>query len=527
MAKHSYFLLSFLVLFHGCLGQIDLVTNRRQSPFPSQQPGRQQSPCQLQNLNVLEPKHRFKSEAGYTEFWDQNEQEFQCANVAFLRHTIFRKGLLLPSFNNAPQLIFVLEGQGIHGAIMAGCPDTYQTQVQRSPRGQQEQQQSPRDQHQKLRQFKQGDIIALPAGVPHWIFNNGQSQLVLVSLIDVGNKANQLDHFFRKFFLAGNPPQGLVSGGQRQSQSPRPWRRGQEEEEQQEQSNGNNMFSPFEPRDLADVLRIDERLARKIQNPNDNRGAIVYMKEASQLTSPQRAEEQQRPEQQREREEQEQREEEEWSPRRREQPREEEEWSPRRREEQPEERPSRRGHGCNGLEETYCTMRLRHKTDSSFADIFNPRAGRITTINSFNLPVLGDLQLSAERGVLYRNALYVPHWNLNAHTIVYITRGQGRVQIVSENGDSVFNEQVRQGQVFVVPQNFVVFKRASEQGLEWVSFKTSDMAKISQVAGRNSFFQSTPVEVLAAAFDISREEAFRLKENRQELTLFSPSQQQQ
>ncbi|OMO54847.1 11-S seed storage protein, plant [Corchorus capsularis] len=490
MAKHSYFLLSFLVLFHGCLGQIDLVTNRGQSPFSTQQQSeRRQSPCQLQNLNVLQPKHRFKSEAGYTEFWDQNEQEFQCANVAFLRHTIFRKGLLLPSFNNAPQLIFVQEGQGIHGAIMAGCPDTYQTQVQRSPRGQQEQQQSPRDQHQKLSQFKQGDIIALPAGVPHWIFNNGPSQLVLVSLIDLGNKANQLDNFFRKFFLAGNPPQGLVSGGQRQSQSPRQSRRGEQEEEGQEQRNGNNMFSPFQPRDLADILRIDERLARKIQNPNDNRGAIVFMKEASQLTSPQRAEE--------------------------EQPREE------------DERPSRRrGHGCNGLEETYCTMRLRHKTDSSFADIFNPRAGRITTVNSFNLPVLGDLQLSAERGVLYKNALYVPHWNLNAHTIVYITRGQGRVQIVSENGDSVFNEQVRQGQVFVVPQNFVVFKRASEQGLEWVSFKTNDMAKISQIAGRNSFFQSTPVEVLAAAFDISREEAFRLKENRQELTLFSPSQQQ-
>ena len=229
MAYSSLLSLSvcFLVLFHGCFAQIDLVTNRGQSQREQQSQQRYQTQCQLQNLNALEPKHRYKSEAGVTEFWDQNEEQFQCAGVAFLRHKIQRKGLLLPSFSNAPQLIYVVEGltycfpytilqlsviffimwltfllcsmhtgRGIQGAIFPGCAETYQSQSQQSQTGH-DKQQSSTDQHQKIRQFKEGDVIALPAGVAHWIYNNGQSQLVLVSLVDVGNSANQLDQNFR------------------------------------------------------------------------------------------------------------------------------------------------------------------------------------------------------------------------------------------------------------------------------------------------------------------------------------------
>lgn len=93
----------FLVLFHGCFAD----------PFRSeqQQPQKRfQTQCQLRNLNALKPQHRFRSEAGLTEFWDQNEEQFQCAAVAFLRHKIQPHGLLLPSFNNAPQLVYVVQG---------------------------------------------------------------------------------------------------------------------------------------------------------------------------------------------------------------------------------------------------------------------------------------------------------------------------------------------------------------------------------------------------------------------------------
>ncbi|XWS53810.1 hypothetical protein CRYUN_Cryun10bG0032100 [Craigia yunnanensis] len=516
--------LCFLVLFHGCFSQIDLVTNRGESQRGQQS---QQNQCQLQNLNALQPKYRYKSQAGVTEFWDQNEEQFQCAGVAFLRHKIQRKGLLLPSFNNAPQLIYVVEGQGIQGAIFPGCPETYQSLSKQSQSGR-DKQQSSTDQHQKIRQIKEGDVIALPAGVAHWIYNKGQSQLVLVSLVDVGNNANQLDQNFRKFFLAGNPQEGLVTGGQRQSQrqsrdrsqSQGKSRRGEEEEQQE--SGGNNILGGFDEKLLAEVFGIDTKLARKLQNENDKRGAIVKMEHEFQLTSPEETEEEQRQQGSEEEEEEEEEGSEEEGGQRREQGGGSRRQGHQKRQGRKGERGSR-----NGLEETFCTMRLKHRTDSSYADVFNPRAGRITTVNSFNLPVLQFLQLSAERGVLFKNAIYAPHWNINAHSIVYITRGSGKIQIVAENGEAIFDDNVEEGQVITVPQNHVVVKKAGSQGFEWIAFKTNSNAKISQIAGRLSTFRAMPVDVLVNSFDISREEAMKLKQSRQEMSVFSPRQKSQ
>ncbi|XVF66479.1 hypothetical protein PTKIN_Ptkin10aG0038700 [Pterospermum kingtungense] len=508
MAYSSLLSLSFcfLVLFHGCFARIELVTNRVQSQSEQQQQS-QQNQCQLQNLNALKPQHQFKSEAGVTEFWDQNEQQFQCAGVAFFRHRIQSNGLLLPSFNNAPQLVYVVEGQGIQGAVFPGCPETFQaqSQSQQSKRGQ-----SFRDQHQKIRQIKKGDVLALPTGVAHWIYNNGQSQLVLVSLVDVSNNDNQLDQNFRKFFLAGNPQEGLVTGGQRQSSDQNP--------EQESENEGNNVLSGFDEKLLAEVFNIDTRLARKLQNENDERGAIVKVERELQFRTPEEIEEEQTQqggeEEEEDEEEQEQGSEEE----------EEEERGGRRKKHVKGSRKGQKGkrRSRNGLEETFCTMRLKHMTDSSFPDVFNPRAGRITTVNNFNFPVLVALQLSAERGVLYKNAIFAPHWNMNAHSIVYVTNGSARIQIVSENGEAVFDDEVEEGQVITVPQNFVVVKKAGREGFEWIAFKTNSNAKTAELAGHTSVFRAIPVEVLANSFRISREEANRLKQNWRDVSLLAP-----
>lgn len=67
-----------------------------------------------------------------------------------------------------------------------------------------------------------------------------------------------------------------------------------------------------------------------------------------------------------------------------------------------EEQQFRGGQG-NGLEETICSMKLRvNADDPANADVYNPRAGRCSRINSFKFPILKFLQLSAERGVLYK-----------------------------------------------------------------------------------------------------------------------------
>lgn len=57
----------------------------------------------------------------------------------------------------------------------------------------------------------------------------------------------------------------------------------------------------------------------------------------------------------------------------------------------------------NGLEETICTLRVRENMGNpARADIYTPGAGRIASLNSIKLPILAEIHLSAERGVLYR-----------------------------------------------------------------------------------------------------------------------------
>ncbi|XP_015583443.1 legumin B [Ricinus communis] len=485
MACSSFLSLSLclLILFHSSLAQIEQAT----SPYSEKRsPQRgQQDQCQLNRINAVEPSRRFQSEAGLTEIWDENDQQFQCVGVVAMRHTIQQRGLLLPQYVNGPKLIYVVQGRGIQGSVFPGCPETYQSPSE-SQSESQGQGQSRRDQHQKVRQIREGDVIALHAGVAQWIYNNGRSPLVLVQIIDTSNPANQLDQNHRDFFLAGNP--------QREVQSQR-GERGRTSERRSTSTgsahdNSGNVFSGMDERVIAESFNINTDLARKLRGENDLRGIIVSVEHDLEMLAPQRSQEEEREEREEEAQRQLER-------------------SPRAR--------------FNGLEETFCTARLRHNINKpSEADIYNPRAGRVTSVNSHNLPILRYLQLSIQKAVLYKNALMTPHWNINAHSIRYITRGSGRVQIVNENGDSVFDGQVQRGQMFTVPQNFVVITKASNEGLEWVSFKTNDNAKINQLAGRVSAIRSMPEEVVANAFQVSVEDARRLKDNRQEVTLLSP-----
>ncbi|WCJ32141.1 11S globulin seed storage protein 1 [Euphorbia peplus] len=443
----------------------------------------QRSECQLRGINAVEPSRKVQSDAGLTEIWDENESQFECAGVVALRHIINQRGLLLPHYSNGPKLIYVLQGNGVEGAVFPGCPETYQSPSESE---------SESEQHQKVRQIRQGDVIALPAGVAHWIHNNGRTPLVLVEIVDTSNSANQLDRNHRIFFVAGNPQKEVQS--QRAEHSGRRWNhlrlrsdRGREDE----RSNGNNIFSGIDEQLLAEAFNINTELVQRLRGQNDNRGIIVNVEGELDIVSPQQ--------------------------------------SQSREEERRESESERRGRGrggyinTNGIEETFCTAQLKHNIDDpSEADVYNPEAGRITSINSHTLPVLRFLGLSIEKGVLYRNALVSPHWNINAHAVYYFTRGNGRVQIVNENGEAVFDGEVKEGQIITVPQNFVVAKRAASEGLEWVAFKTNQNAQISQLAGRVSALRALPDDVVANAFQVSRKDARRLKQNRQELTVFAP-----
>ncbi|KAI8574399.1 hypothetical protein RHMOL_Rhmol01G0350400 [Rhododendron molle] len=436
---------------------------------------RRQGDCQLNNLNAQEPQHRIQAEAGVTEFWDFNDDQFQCAGVAACRNIIQPRGLFLPAYTNAPSLVYILRGRGIQGVMMSGCPETYQSSEQSEGGGRREGRgQRFRDQHQKIRRFREGDVIALPAGVAHWCYNDGDSELIFVIMEDLGNHQNQLDNNPRKFFLAGNPQQ---QGQGQQQQQRESYRRHQGQEQ-----NFGNVLSGFDTEVLAEAFGVDRETARKLQGQDDDRGHIIKVEGDLQVLRP----------------------------------------SMSREEQEEQERGREYGRRANGLEETICSARLvENINDPSRADIFNPRAGRLTTVNSFNLPILNFIRLSAEKGVLYRNALMPPHFK-NAHCVLYATRGEAQMQIVDQRGQAVFNDRIREGQLVVVPHNFVVSKQAGDEGFEWVAMKTHENAKYTALAGHTSVLRAMPVDVLANAYQISRDEAMRLKMSREETMLMEP-----
>nr|GEV03414.1 legumin B-like [Tanacetum cinerariifolium] len=396
------------------LSQSSIPWQQQQSPRL-----RGQSSCQIDRISAREPNRRVESEAGVSEFWDSFENdELECAGVEVVRHTIYPKGLLLPYYPSTPELVYIVLGQGLQGTALPGCPETFETSFP-SKSGREQ----IFDKHQKIYRYKEGDILALPAGVVHWTYNDGDSPIVSIVLRDTSNVANQLDRNFRKFFLAGNVQnkQGQQGGQERQPRrqdqpmerpgqhQSRPQQegsrwgsRGQQHGGQQQGQQGSNIFSGFDREILQEVFNVEYNIVEQLIGQNDNRGLIVRA-DNFQVVVPGEQE---------------------------------------RRQSSPRD---------NGLEETICSAQLTANiANPAVADVYNPRGGRISSLNSHKLPVLNLLQLSAEKGVLYKNAVLAPHYNLNAHSIMYVTSGSSRLQIVRNDGTPVFDDVVREGQLIVV-----------------------------------------------------------------------------
>ena len=106
---------------------------------------------------------------------------------------------------------------------------------------------------------------------------------------------------------------------------------------------------------------------------------------------------------------------------------------------------------------------------------------------------------------------------------MYLIQGHARVQVVNNYGQTVFNDLVRKGKLLIIPQHYVVLKKAEHEGCQYISFKTNPNSMVSHIAGKNSIMSALPVDVIANAYHISRQEARNLKNNRgQEFGAFTP-----
>lgn len=276
----------------------------------------------------------------------------------------------------------------------------------------------------------------------------------------------------QRFFLAGNPQQQQKQGS---------WQAKQEA--QHERYQGVNIFQVFDTQVLAQALNVNPDTAKKLQNEDDKRGNIIRVKGDFHALIPKR--------------------------------------------QQVQEERGYMNSGENGLEETICTWEIKDNlAKPERADIYTARGGTISTANRYNLPLLKRLQLSAGRGFLHPNAMVVPHWNINAHSISYFAKGSARVQVVGYSRTPVFDGEVKEGQLLIIPQNFAHFKQAGNQGCEWYTLKTNEDAKISPVAGRTSVMRAIPEDVLINAFQFTREEARRVKYSSQAVTILPPRSEQ-
>lgn len=160
----------------------------------------------------------------------------------------------------------------------------------------------------------------------------------------------------QSFFLAGNPDR-------EQEQEKEQYRlRGSKRGGEQSQQQFGNVFRGFDVDTLAEVFGVDAETARNLRGENDERGHIIRAERGLHVIQP-----------------------------------------PHRAEREEERR-------HNGLEETICSAKVKENLDrTSRADVYNPSGGRFSSVNSFTLPILRFLQLSASRGVLYRviNMIYV------------------------------------------------------------------------------------------------------------------------
>lgn len=125
---------------------------------------------------------------------------------------------------------------------------------------------------------------------------------------------------------------------------------------------------------------------------------------------------------------------------------------------------------------------------------------------------------------MLQNAMFVPHYNLNANSILYALSGRAWLQVVNCNGNTVFDGELEAGRVLIIPQNFAVAAKSLSDRFVYVAFKTSDQATIARLAGASSTINALPEEVVANSFNLRKEEARQVKFNNPFKFLVPPRQ---
>ena len=101
--------LFYFCVFLLCHGSMAQLLGQSFTPWQSSRQGGLRG-CRFDRLQAFEPFRRVRSQAGFTEYFTEQNEQFRCTGVSVIRRVIEPQGHLLPQYHNAPGLVYILQG---------------------------------------------------------------------------------------------------------------------------------------------------------------------------------------------------------------------------------------------------------------------------------------------------------------------------------------------------------------------------------------------------------------------------------
>lgn len=129
--------------------------------------------------------------------------------------------------------------------------------------------------------------------------------------------------------------------------------------------------------------------------------------------------------------------------------------------------------------------------------------GHLSSVSSENIPLLGEVGLSANRVVLGGGSLFGPVYTADSsHQLSYVIKGSGRVQIMGLSGKVVLDTKLQEGELFFVPKFFLFVVESDEKGIELFSVKTSSKQIYGELSGgKKSIWEAMSPTILEASLN--------------------------
>ncbi|GKE46374.1 11S seed storage protein, plant, partial [Tanacetum coccineum] len=152
--------------------------------------------------------------------------------------------------------------------------------------------------------------------------------------------------------------------------------------------------------------------------------------------------------------------------------------------------------------------------DTTSADVVVKRGGIINSLTEKDFSVLVEMGLSARFVRLESKAILSPSYVTDGSVkAFYVAKGSGQIRVVGNEGKPIFDGEVEEGELMIVPRFSAASVIANEGGIELFIAVTSSKPIFQQLAGNDSVWKALSNVVLRSALNISPEleELFKMK----------------